>query len=1050
MLTASAINGGTPESPLEIYFERGIEFEGKLFFYGSVENDTVGDELYTYDSATGDVTLIKDINVGGVSSNIDHFTILGDKLYFTATSADVGSEIFVYDPTALEGAGDVYNVTDIRAEASGSLPKNYAVLDGKLYFNAFGTDLQKELYRYDPDTGQTTLAANIYAEGSSDPTFLTPLDGKLYFAAWDDDHKSQLWVFDPTANAGAGEATRVSEINSSGNDGFSVTEITLLNDKLYFAADDGTVGKEIWEFDPASGVDGTLTRRTGISGTGNTFPNSLAVFNGELFFQAFRNDVGAELWSYNSTTHAVTLIDDLNEGLPNSTPTDLTPLNGSLFFAAFTPLTGSEVWQYDPTANNGAGSITAFDVDPGVSSGFPAYLVTVGNHLYFSSFNGAGTRIMYGVEVSSPITAEDDSYETDEDTALTVSAAGVLTNDVGSSLTASVVTDVQHGTLTLNPDGSFTYDPDDDYFGTDQFTYQASDGSGFTATATVLLTITSQPDSAIIGGTITGTIGEDDTSAIGGTLTITDADPGEASFVAQASTTSSFGEFSVNAAGAWSYTLDNAAAQSLNANETATDLFTVLSVDGTPQLISITITGSTDSPVASIDSISAARYVGNAIDVTASATDVDTPNSSLTFSYEVFLDQEMTPFASDSGTALTNFQFTPSVAGAYRIVLTVTDGDGKTHTVQQSINVTTSSVLELKFENNLGTAGEVDNSGSSPQATFNEWQDATAELWITIAGDIPAAPFDLTFQFASTSSWFIDPVLLDSVGDGATWSTESGTTTATLQNVDLTEHQPGDRVLLATIQFPKNAEDVVGVPMNASGQYPTASTDHGVELLSGGVDGTEQAFSTMEDVTGRFIPVVYDLNDDGKVSLADFGLFVQAFNLTPSEQFPHAYGSDFNLSGHVSLPDFGLFVIHFGFYKGGPQNVYDIRGFDEPAQAATFSLLEGESIAPPASLPRTTMAAAPVTDAAASVDNAVTEPSVLYPPFTSPSPSTTPAEESTLPLEYPEESAEPWAISTSFDPRFIDAAWENEEDFADPADIAQWDEEVELEPVWSL
>ena len=62
-----------------------------------------------------------------------------------------------------------------------------------------------------------------------------------------------------------------------------------------------------------------------------------------------------------------------------------------------------------------------------------------------------------------------------------------------------------------------------------------------------------------------------------------------------------YGSFTMTAAGVWTYTLDNAnsAVQALNVGGTLTDTFTVTTVDGTTQLVTITITGSNDSAVIS-------------------------------------------------------------------------------------------------------------------------------------------------------------------------------------------------------------------------------------------------------------------------------------------------------------------------------------------------------------------------------------------------------------------------------------------------------------------
>src|SRR5258705_9308487 len=65
--------------------------------------------------------------------------------------------------------------------------------------------------------------------------------------------------------------------------------------------------------------------------------------------------------------------------------------------------------------------------------------------------------------------------------------------------------------------------------------------------------------------------------------------------------TSGYGSFTITAAGIWTYTLDNAnsAVQALNVGARLTDSFTVTTVDGTPQVVTITINGSNDAALIS-------------------------------------------------------------------------------------------------------------------------------------------------------------------------------------------------------------------------------------------------------------------------------------------------------------------------------------------------------------------------------------------------------------------------------------------------------------------
>lgn len=101
--------------------------------------------------------------------------------------------------------------------------------------------------------------------------------------------------------------------------------------------------------------------------------------------------------------------------------------------------------------------------------------------------------LIFNGQLNNPPTAVNDSFSTAQDTQLTVPAPGVLENDSdldGDSLTAVLVSDPAHGNLTLYDDGSFIYTPDPSFTGSDNFTYNASDGDLESNTATVTLTIT--------------------------------------------------------------------------------------------------------------------------------------------------------------------------------------------------------------------------------------------------------------------------------------------------------------------------------------------------------------------------------------------------------------------------------------------------------------------------------------------------------------------------------------------------------------------------------
>jgi Bacterial Ig domain/Bacterial Ig-like domain (group 1) len=97
------------------------------------------------------------------------------------------------------------------------------------------------------------------------------------------------------------------------------------------------------------------------------------------------------------------------------------------------------------------------------------------------------------VAPNSPPNASDDSYSTTEDIAqFSVPAPGVLANDSdpdGNPLQAEKVSDPANGSVTFHADGSFEYKPNANFSGNDSFTYRATDGTAFSAAATVHLTV---------------------------------------------------------------------------------------------------------------------------------------------------------------------------------------------------------------------------------------------------------------------------------------------------------------------------------------------------------------------------------------------------------------------------------------------------------------------------------------------------------------------------------------------------------------------------------
>ena len=70
-------------------------------------------------------------------------------------------------------------------------------------------------------------------------------------------------------------------------------------------------------------------------------------------------------------------------------------------------------------------------------------------------------------------------------------------------LTARLVTNVNHGSLMWHTDGSFSYTPDLNFYGTDSFTYRDCDGSDYSNTATVVITVEPVNDAPVADDQLT-------------------------------------------------------------------------------------------------------------------------------------------------------------------------------------------------------------------------------------------------------------------------------------------------------------------------------------------------------------------------------------------------------------------------------------------------------------------------------------------------------------------------------------------------------------------
>ena len=134
------------------------------------------------------------------------------------------------------------------------------------------------------------------------------------------------------------------DINPTGTS--FLNNLTNVNGTLFFRANDGTNGTELWKSDGTSA--GTVMIKN-INPTDSSSPQDLTNVNETLFFAANNGTNGVELWKSNGTEIGTDIVQDINtgnSGADSSSPSNLTNVNGALFFAADDGSSGRELWVY--------------------------------------------------------------------------------------------------------------------------------------------------------------------------------------------------------------------------------------------------------------------------------------------------------------------------------------------------------------------------------------------------------------------------------------------------------------------------------------------------------------------------------------------------------------------------------------------------------------------------------------------------------------------------------------------------------------------------------
>ncbi|MEO6177489.1 MAG: ELWxxDGT repeat protein [Flavobacterium circumlabens] len=419
----------TSSNSIMTYNSKFIEFNNEVYFLA--DDNIHGGEIWKTDGTAAGTILLKDINNGNSSVWIEKFHVdkINNKLLFFTTN-DNSSErkLWASDGTlygtlqisnikAYNGSGVIESFVTIKNRtflsgenerngmelwstdgtvsgtslfadvnySNGSNPSKFANANGNVFFRAGSTPYGTQLFKSDGSIEGTQLMKDIIIDNLSDIV----INGNLFFSGGNSTHGYELWKSDGTEIG----TVMVKDINPGNNSSmlnYNQTQLfTVINNILYFYADDGVNGFELWRSDGTE--SGTymikdIKPNSGIYNDGS-YPRYFTVLNNIIYFIADDNS-GSALWTTNGTASGTVKIINLNDIRVLKT------VNNKLIIVAETSGTGygpRDLWASDGTT---AGTkllktfADSYDSDIHITT-------TLNNELYFVAKSPNSLRTVF-------------------------------------------------------------------------------------------------------------------------------------------------------------------------------------------------------------------------------------------------------------------------------------------------------------------------------------------------------------------------------------------------------------------------------------------------------------------------------------------------------------------------------------------------------------------------------------------------------------------------------------------------------------------------------
>lgn len=355
-----------------------VELNGAVFFSAT---SAAGNELWKSDGTPDGTVLFKELLPGTGSGAPTELVVHNGVLYFIASDVSGNRGLFRSDGTP---AGTL----KLREFGSGKVG-GLVVFSGLLHFWATDATYGHELWKSDGTPAGTVLAVDVRpgSTGSS-ASFLRVAGNNLFFTGSDGSGHA-LWKTDGTPE---GTVRLLSAPSSMDN-------LTAVGSSLYFTGLETSTAftAELWVSDGT--VAGSRMVKDINPGTSaGAFSTTVGMvhfgaLNDVLYFGANNGSLGSELWRSDGTAAGTTLVRDILAPTSDASPANLIlGSDGKLYFTADDGLVGAELWRSDGTT---AGTSRYWDVCSGTCSPSLSAFTVHGQNLFYVNTSGSNARLMY-------------------------------------------------------------------------------------------------------------------------------------------------------------------------------------------------------------------------------------------------------------------------------------------------------------------------------------------------------------------------------------------------------------------------------------------------------------------------------------------------------------------------------------------------------------------------------------------------------------------------------------------------------------------------------